>query len=623
MVSPFPWWYPAGAQLDEKGAHFRVWAPDRRNLSVIIGDAEYPLSQDTSGYFHGNVPTAQTGEVYGFRVDGHGPFPDPASRFQPQGPHGLSQLIDASKFKWSDKSWKGIELPGQVIYEMHIGTFTQEGMWRSAMERLPELLDLGVTVLEVMPVADFVGTFGWGYDGVNLFAPTRNYGTPDDFRAFVNRAHELNLSVILDVVYNHVGPDGNFLPRYSEAYFAKQHKTDWGEAINFYAENSGPVREYFVSNAAYWIAEFHLDGLRLDATQNIYDESNEHILEVVVREARRAAGSRKIIVVGENEPQQVRLIRSPAQGGYGIDALWNDDFHHSAMVAATGKRGAYYTDYLGNSQELCSAIKYGFLYQGQWYSWQKKRRGTALFGTDPASMINFLQNHDQVANSARGLRLHELTATGTAKALTALFLLAPSTPMIFQGQEFAASAKFLFFADQKPEIAELVRKGRAEFLSQWRNLALGEMGLDDPAARETFEKCILDWSERETHAEVLALHRDLIRLRKSDPIFSRQDRNFDGAVLSRDSFILRFFSQDFRDDRLLVINLGREINFSPSPEPLLAPPANSEWQLLWSSDHPKYGGDSTAPLDSDLNWVIPARCAAALRATPKEEGTTN
>jgi maltooligosyltrehalose trehalohydrolase len=620
MNSPFPWWYATGAQLDENGAHFRIWANEHRNVSVATGGAEHPLTAEASGYFSGYLAGPKEGDSYAFLVDGNGPFPDPASRFQPHGPHGSSQIVDASKFDWTDRSWRGISLEGQIIYEMHIGTFTPEGTWQAATRQLSALAELGVTVLEVMPIADFVGEFGWGYDGVNLFAPTRNYGSPDDFRKFVDQAHALKLAVILDVVYNHLGPDGNFLPQFSEAYFTKEHETDWGAAINFYGDQSGPVREFFLCNAAYWIKEYHLDGLRIDATQNIYDKSNEHILAAIGRTARKAGEGRGIILVGENEPQQVRLLRPEAQGGYGLDALWNDDFHHSAMVAATGKRDSYYTDYLGTAQELMSAVKYGFLYQGQWYSWQKKRRGTPTFGTKPAAMVTFLQNHDQVANSARGQRLHELTTKGIYKALTALILLSPSTPMFFQGQEFAASSRFLYFADHKPELAKMVRKGRAEFLSQWRSLALGEVEYDDPCSRNTFEKCKLDFSERESHSQLYALHKDLIKLRSTQRVFSRQDRNFDGAVLAPDTFVLRFFCDQHKDDRLLILNLGRDLTFNPSPEPLLAPPEQAIWSVLWSTDSAKYGGNGTPALDSYLTWIIPAQCAVVLKPITADGG---
>ena len=609
-----------GAQLHEDGAAFRVWARNHKQASVRIKNREYPLQPEGDGYFVGDVKGVRAGDTYGFLLSGEGPFPDPASRYQPQGPHGPSQMIDPNGFSWSDQAWQGIKLAHQVIYELHIGTFTREGTWRSAIRELPTLAELGITELEVMPVAEFAGSFGWGYDGVDLFAPTRIYGCPDDFRAFVDEAHRCGIGVLLDVVYNHVGPDGNYLQKFSESYFTADHKTDWGEAINFYGQHSAPVREFYAANAAYWIKEFHLDGLRLDATQNVYDQSKDHILAEINRSARKAAGKREIIIVAENEPQDTTLIRSQNEGGYGFDGLWNDDFHHSAMVALTGSREAYFADYLGSPQELLSCLKYGFLFQGQWYSWQKQRRGTSTLGSNPAAMVTFLQNHDQIANSGRGWRIDRLCSYGQYKAMTAVCLLGPGTPMLFQGQEFAASSPFLFFADHDVELAEKVRAGRAEFLQQWRSLATGQLKFDDPCSRETFEKCKLDLTEREKHAETYALHRDLLKLRKSEAVFSRQERQFDGAILGPEAFVVRFFSEGYLDDRLLVVNLGEDLHLNPAPEPLLGPPENTQWEVQSSTEDPRYGGNGTAPLDSERNWIIPAHAAVVLRPEKMKEG---
>jgi maltooligosyltrehalose trehalohydrolase len=620
MTSPFPWWYPVGAQFHADGAAFRVWARNHKTVSVVVNNREHPLRLEEDGYFVGDVKDVRAGDTYRFLLDGEGPFPDPASRYQPEGPHGPSQIIDATKFAWTDQAWQGIKLAHQVIYELHIGTFTREGTWRSAIPELPTLAELGITAMEMMPVAEFAGSFGWGYDGVDLFAPTRIYGNPDDFRAFVDAAHRCGMGVLLDVVYNHVGPDGNYLTKFSDGYFTADHKTDWGEAINFYGPHSAPVREFYAANAAYWIKEFHLDGLRLDATQNVYDKSKDHILAEINRSARKAADSRGIIIVAENEPQDTKLIRSEKEGGYGFDGLWNDDFHHSAAVALTGSREGYFADYLGSPQELLSAWKYGFLYQGQWYSWQKQRRGTSTLGLNPAAMVTFLQNHDQIANSGRGWRIHKLCSYGQYKAMTAVCLLGPGTPMLFQGQEFAASSPFVFFADHNGDLAEKVRAGRADFLHQWRSLATGQLAFDDPCSRETFEKCKLDLSEREKHAETSALYRDLLQLRKSEAVFSRQDRQFDGAILAPATVVARFFSEGYRDDRLLVVNLGVELHLNPSPEPLLGPPADTVWEIQWSTEDPHYGGNGTAPLDSELNWIIPAHAAVVLRPAKKKEG---
>ena len=611
---------PVGAewQPDAQAVHFRVWAPNSQSVKVLLKDNSSAtlLRPEADGYFSGYVRASETGYQYKYQlqaeVEG---CPDPASRYQPTGPHGYSEVVDPQQFKWTDTQWPGIQLRGQVIYEMHLGTFTKEGTWKSAAQKLSYLRDTGITLIEVMPVAEFPGKFGWGYDGVQPYAPAQLYGAPDDMRSFVDQAHATGLGVILDVVYNHLGPEGNYLPKFSPFYLTSKHKTDWGQAINFDGEGSGPVREFFRENAAYWIREFHLDGLRLDATQDIHDHSQTHVLAEMVQAARAAAGTRSIVVIGENEPQDTRLIRPVADGGYGLDALWNDDYHHTATVALSGKSDAYYTDYRGAAQEFVSALKYGYLYQGQWYRWQKKRRGTSNLGLPRMGMVAFIQNHDQIANSARGQRAHQITSAGIYKALTALTLLGPATPMLFQGQEFAASSPFLFFADHKAELAELIRRGRVEFLEQWRSLKMPEMQkcMADPCSAETFERSKLNFDEVKTHGAMYALHKDLLQLRRTDPVISRQgEHGVDGAVLSESCFIVRYFSLGYRDDRLLVVNLGKDLDFNPAPEPLLAAPLHCRWETLWSSDDARYGGCGTAPLDSEENWKIPGQAAVVL-----------
>lgn len=576
------------------------------------GAVPYELDREGNGYFSGIILDAAPDMLYRYRLDRKNSYPDPASRFQPDGPHGPSQIIDPGEFGWTDGNWRGIQLPGQIVYEMHIGTFTREGTWNEATLELEKLAQLGVTALEIMPVADFGGTFGWGYDGVDLYAPTRLYGMPDDFRRFVDCAHKIGLAVLLDVVYNHFGPDGAYFKDFSDDYFTDRYENEWGMAINFDGKNSAPVREFITANAAYWIAEFHIDGLRLDATQQILDSTSPHVLSEITQSARRAAPGRAIIIVAENEPQHVKLLRPIEQGGYGMDGLWNDDFHHSALVAVTGRNEAYYTDYHGTPQELVSALKWGYLYQGQRYSWQKQRRGTPAFGVSPAAFITYIQNHDQVANSGWGLRLHQLTSPGRCRAITALLLLARATPMLFQGEEFASSSPFLFFADHRPELAKAVRKGRAEFLTQFRTLATPEMQrlVPDPADRATFERCKLDLNEREAHSEAYALHCDLLRLRREDSVFQKQG-SFDGAVLGSEAFLLRFFDAE-NGDRLLLVNLGLDLHLCIAPEPLLAPPERKRWDILWSSESPKYGGAGTAALETEDGWRIPGHAAVVL-----------
>ena len=623
---------PIGAEFfSREGIHFRVWAPDRAQVSVLLtrdvadwSAPERSLHREPDGYFSGLAPEALPGDLYYFRLDGEEHrYADPASRFQPHGPHGPSQVIDPTTFAWNDALWPGVTMLGQVIYEMHVGTFTGEGTWAAAMEQLPALAELGITIVELMPVADFVGRFGWGYDGVDLFAPTRLYGTPEEFRRFVDRAHELKIGVILDVVYNHLGPDGNVMPSFTKSYLTDRYKTDWGAAINFDGENAGGVREFVLTNAVYWISEFHLDGFRLDATQNIFDSSPEHILVAFARTARQAAGKRSIVIAAEDESQRTLLVRSPEHGGYGLDAVWNDDFHHSAIVRLTGHNEAYYSDYLGKPQEFISALKRGFLYQGQWYKWQSKRRGTPTQGVPPAAFIHFLENHDQLANSACGHHCNSLSSPGCFRAMTALLLLSPQTPLLFQGQEFASSRPFAYFAGHQDDLAKLVWKGRKDFLQQFPSMACPEMveALCDPSDPMLFARCKLDFSEREKNKKIYALHRDLLRLRREDPVFlSQKPGGLDGAVLGNDAFVLRYFADDGMD-RLLVVNFGIDLQLNPAPEPLLAPPWQCVWQVLWSSEDPAYGGFGTPPLETKENWRIPGGAAVALRSVPQTETT--
>jgi maltooligosyltrehalose trehalohydrolase len=616
------------------GSLFRVWAPAHREVAVVLEDAsgaalaDRPLQPEPDGYYSSVVDEAAVGMLYRFRLGPGGDrLPDPASRFQPAGPNGPSQIVDPSAFAWSDHEWPGISIDGQVLYEMHVGTFTAEGTWRAALDQLPALADLGITAIEMMPVAEFAGRRGWGYDGVDLYAPSHLYGTPDDLRRFIDEAHRLRLGVVLDVVYNHFGPEGNYLGRFSPRYFSTRHTSEWGQTINF-DDDAAPVREFVIANAAYWIEEFHVDGLRVDATQQIFDASPTHVLADIAARARAAAPRRSICLFAENESQDTRLLRPLEQGGYGFDALWNDDFHHATAVALTGRREAYYQDYLGTPQEFLSLAKWGFLYQGQRYSWQGRRRGTPTRGLPPHRFVTFLENHDQVSNAPtlQGERIQRHSSPGMYRALTAMWLLSPGTPMFFQGQEFASSSPFLYFADHGGPLGDAVRKGRADFMCQFRSVASRKAldALPDPAADDTFLRCKLRHEERSSNGAAMRLHRDLLRLRRDDPVFRRplHDR-VDGAVLSNRAFVLRWFASDPRGewsaqddsrDRLMVVNLGADLHFEPAPEPLLAPPAGTSWEILWSSEDPAYGGAGTSRLETDGGWQIPGQATVVLDA---------
>lgn len=602
---------PVGAESqDAGGVHFRLWAPAADRVTVEVeGGPSRELSQEPGGYFSGLVEEAGAGTRYRFRLDGQdNALPDPVSRFQPDGPHGASQVIDPASFTWSDAGWRGIAREHLVIYELHIGTFTAKGTWEAASRHLPALAALGITAVEMMPIADFPGEFGWGYDGVDQFAPTRLYGSPDDLRRFVDRAHGLGLAVLLDVVYNHFGPDGNYLRAYAPAYFSQKHATEWGEAFNFDGPDSGPVREFFVANAGYWIEEYHFDGLRLDATHRIYDDSEDHILAAIGRRVREAAAGRATHIAAENDAQVARLARPPEVGGYGLDGLWNDDFHHAARVALTGRREFYYRDFTGGAGEFAAIAKYGYLFQGQ----DSSGRGTASFDLPAAAFVNYLENHDQIAHSGAGLRGHLLSSPGCWRAMTAYLLLSPGVPLLFQGQEFSASAPFLYFAHHEGELGRLVREGRTEYLAGFPSLASSEMRerLDDPTDAQTFRRCVLDDGERQRNTAALALHRDLIALRRK--VFAAGPRRIDAATLGDSAWVLRYFGADGGDPLLLIVNLGVDQRHETIAEPLLAPVDERPWRLKWSSEHPAYGGTGIPEPVADGIWRIPGHAAIVL-----------
>jgi maltooligosyltrehalose trehalohydrolase len=606
--------------VGDSAIHARIWAPAAHDVAIVVDGRSVPMAPEAGGYFVAEAE-GRSGARYGFRVnDSERLYPDPASRFQPDGPHGLSEIVDPTRFAWTDRAWTGVSLTGQVLYELHTGTFTREGTWAAAAAELEELARLGIAVVELMPIAEFDGRFGWGYDGVGLFAPSHLYGRPDDLRAFVDRAHAAGIGVILDAVYNHLGPVGNYLRVFSESYFTDRYENEWGDAINFDGSDAGPVREFFIANAGYWIDEYHLDGLRLDATQQIFDRSSRNVMAAMADCVREKAGTRRTIIVAENEPQDTRLVRPVAQGGFGLDALWNDDLHHSAMVALTGRGEAYYGDTRGEPQELVSAAKYGYLFQGQYYRWQRQRRGTPALDLAPNRFVVYLQNHDQVANSARGRRGHQLSSPARWRAMTAYLLLSPSTPMLFQGQEFSASSPFLYFADHAPDLAAAVKRGRAEFLAQFPSVAdyAARGQLDDPADERTFARCKLDFAEREAHHAAYAMHRDLIALRRSRAAFRDQRANgVDGAVLSSSAFVLRYFTEAIDDERLLIVNLGSDLNRRSLAEPLVAPPDDRDWIVEWSSEDPRYDGGGMPDLSIPGKWSLPGQSATVLAPAPR------
>ena len=615
--------YPVGAEVvGEKQTAFRVWAPKARQLAVVVEDDSnsrkifHALRPEPHGYFSGTVAVGD-GARYRFRVNAdENCYPDPASRFQPDGPHGSSCIVDPTKFRWRDAQWPGLKIKGQIIYEMHIGTFTKEGTWRAAAEQLSELARIGITLIEMMPVAEFPGRFGWGYDGVDLFAPSHLYGNPDDLRAFVDRAHSLGLGVILDVVYNHFGPDGNYLGVFSGDYLVRGKGHEWGDVINFDGPNSRPVREFFITNGRYWIQEFHFDGFRFDATHAIRDQSEEYIIGAVGRVAREAAGPRSIILIAENDLQESNMTRPRNAGGNDLDGMLNDDFHHSAIVALTSRDQAYYADYAGAPQEFISAAKHGFLYQGQALSWRKVLRGTPAFGVAAEAFVCFIENHDQIANTGPSQRLRFQTSSGRCRAMTALLLLGPWTPLLFQGEEFGASSPFLFFADAgDAAVRDATRRGRAQLLAPFLSLSEEQTlrSLPAPDDPEAFSRCKLDFAERDKNRQLYDLHIDLLKLRREDSRFRQHcSGGVDGAVLGPASFVLRYFSEA-NDDRLLIVNFGESRVLHPASEPLLAPPAGYRWETLWTTDSRRYGGADAVATTTPQEWMLPAESAVVFR----------
>lgn len=609
-----------GAVFDGTCCRFRVWAPEVRQVRVEIeGLATLSLEQDAAGYWTGSSEAARPGNRYKYHVDGTA-LPDPCSRFQPEGPHGPSLIVDRHTHAWRDQQWRGVRLDAMVLYELHVGTFTPEGTLAAAIDRLPHLRELGITAVEIMPLAEFPGRFNWGYDGVCWFAPSRNYGAYDALKQFVDAAHAAGIGVILDVVYNHFGPDGNYTRNFSPWYFGSKG-TEWGDSINFDGEQAGPVREMVLASATEWIREFHLDGLRLDATHSIFDASRRHVIAELTAAVRAAAGSRSVVVIAENETQCASQLLPEEAGGFGLDAMWNDDFHHTALVAATGRRHAYYQDYLGSPQEFVSTARRGFLYQGQYYLWQKQQRGEPL-EVPAARCVACLENHDQVANSLGGLRFHQLAAPALGRALTTVLLLGPQVPLLFMGGEFHSTAPFLFFADHQEPLRRLVREGRLEFLAQFPGVASddGRAAFIDPGDEESFLRSKLDWSQCVESNPALCLHRKLLALRREDPVLRQRGKaGFDGAVLPGQAFLLRWFD-DAGADRLLLVNLGTEVHGQPMPEPLLAAPCGRRWSLLFSSEHAQFGGSGSVDPQQDGPWRLPGQCAMLLAAV--EAGQT-
>lgn len=519
------WTAALGAIIRGRTVSFRVWAPSAGSVTLVVEDpaAASPLRhqmvRDERGYYFLDVAGLSAGTRYGYAVDGSAPLPDPASRSQPDGPNALSALVDPAAFAWDDETWTGRPVTELVIYELHVGAFTPEGTFAAAAAQLPRLHGLGITAIELMPVAEFPGTRNWGYDGVSLYAPAHVYGSPDDLRRFVERAHHIGLAVLLDVVYNHTGPDGSYLSAFSPFYFSDRHQSPWGRGLNFDGPHAAAVREFFIENALHWVHEYHFDGLRLDATHAIEDDSPTHVVAELTARVKASVNGRHVQVIAEDHRNLAAMIAPPEDAGWGLDAVWADDFHHQIRRRTAGDADGYFRDYSGTTRDIAATIAHGWFFTGQWSTHLQAHRGTDPSGLPPARFVFCLQNHDQIGNRALGDRLHHRVDLATYRAASALFLLLPQTPLLFMGQEWAASSPFLYFTDHQPWLGQLVTEGRRREFQSFAAFASPDAAasIPDPQAKATFDASTLSWGECETepHASIWRLYQSLLALRHS------------------------------------------------------------------------------------------------------------
>ena len=513
--------------------HFEVWAPTAKRVELALNGRRLPMVSIAGGRWVYDADTpCEDGSRYGFSIDGGPVRPDPRSPFQPEGVHGLSATVDHHRFHWHDEGWRGFYFPGSVLYELHVGTFTSAGTFEAAIERLPHLVELGVDAIELLPVAEFSGNRGWGYDGVHLYAPHHAYGGPSGLKRLVDACHRHGLGVIIDVVYNHLGPVGNYLAEYGP-YFSKRHHTHWGEAINFDGQQAGEVRKWAIDNGLMWLREYRCDGLRLDAVHAIVDQSATHLLQEMAADvaALAAAEGRPLWLVAESDLNDPRFVRPAECGGFGLQAAWADDFHHAVHALLSGERSGYYADY-GAVAQLAKALRQAWVFDGNWSSHRQRYHGAATGGLTADRFVVSIQNHDQVGNRAQGDRLSHLVSLGRQKMAAAWLLTAPFVPLLFQGEEWGASTPFLYFTDHEdPQLGEAVRQGRRR---EFTAFGWAPEEIPDPQSAETFARSRLNWEEldKDVHAELLTFYRALIALRRreaelTDPRFSRAQVHFD------------------------------------------------------------------------------------------------
>lgn len=585
-----------GAIPSGDGVRFVVWAPEVGRLDLQLDDGRaagrHPLARSAEGIFETWVRGAAAGDRYAYVLDGSEPLPDPASRFQPDGVHGRSQVVDPSVFRWTDGRWHPRPPRDLVVYELHLGTFSPEGTFDGARARLPYLRDLGVTALELMPVADFAGTRNWGYDGVALFAPSRAYGTPDGLRRLVDAAHGHGLAVILDVVYNHLGPEGAYLSRFSQSYFTERHHTPWGAAINLDAAGSGVVRRFLLDNACSWVREYHLDGLRLDATHALIDDSPVHIVQEIAETVRRDAG-RPVIVHAEDHRNLAAMIEDAALGGWGLDGVWADDFHHVMRTMVAGDTHGYYADFTGHTRELATVLQDGWLYSGEHSVHMNTRRGTHPARVPMRRFVVCAQNHDQVGNRAMGDRLHHQVPPETWRAVSVVLLTVPMTPLLFMGQEWAASTPFQYFTDLEPGLGTLVLEGRRREFADFSEFSSPEARerIPDPQAESTFVNSKLRWDEQGTgeHRRCLALYRALLALRLEHEALAASDQPSGSAASPDDESIVVRREGDSETCWVVArFQSAGEVNLETAAATLGAPLTTRRLALMLDTEHAEF-----------------------------------
>jgi maltooligosyltrehalose trehalohydrolase len=599
-----------GAHCTPDGVTYRVWAPEHRTVRVLQGSdglvgQSVAMAREEDGYFVGHDPEAKAGDLYRFYLDESVMAPDPASRYQPFGVFGPSMIVDSHRYNWNCRSWLRPPMRGRVIYELHVGTFSKAGTFRGAIEHLDHLAELGVNTIELMPIHDFPGRWNWGYDGVMLYAPARCYGTPDDLRALVDAAHTRGLAVMLDVVFNHFGPTGNPLPVFSKRYFHDSRETVWGRSLNFDGPDSQHVRDFLTQNAFYWLDEFRFDGLRLDATHAITDESPQHLMA----EIREGAHARGAFLIAEDERNEATIVSNGGEPGWGFDGVWADDFHHTVRVALTGDRDGHFGSFNGTLEEWIETLRHGWLYRGAIAPHLGKPRGTPCGDLPPERFVYCISNHDQVGNRALGERLNHLVSPEIYRAVSMLICLTPYTPMLFMGQEWSASSPFLYFTDHPGELGRnMARYRRQEFEKVGINRNTEMLArMPDPQEKTTFASSALRWDERDRppHASCLALYRECLNLRARVPTFQNPRRETwrvekvpANRYVLRDGLIRALPAQPIlairwsenSGDWLFLLNLEGTAEIVFTNHPFTSPTGNRHWEAVILSNDFKFGG---------------------------------